>query len=332
MFAGRSERTTASRASEDVYVPTWLADRVLRDGGDAAARRVLLVVDVGTGRLVATRALSPPDVDMSAMISEFAAVQGTDGQGSFALRDLGELDVHGRPSLYLELSDAAAPGTPTRLSPAMKRPKAPANVRASPAPPPATTAAAAATGSPVRRGKLAASIPPAAGGGLVVGGAQPPAGRSCCSPLLSSLLHRLEWSAPPAPPPRGSTATAAAAAYASGAAAVAASRPLRVGIVLMTRKPHRFDWWLRYHRSLGICRVYGAPPARPPARLSLSRPRDPDATPPRSSLPQSTSRRRPSCFPSSPRTSLPTSSTSRTSRPRRTTRGRTPAATATTTR
>ena len=61
MFAGRSERTTASRASEDVYVPTWLADRVLRDGGDAGARRVLLVVDVGTGRLVATRALSPPE-------------------------------------------------------------------------------------------------------------------------------------------------------------------------------------------------------------------------------------------------------------------------------
>ena len=256
MFAGRSERTTASRASEDVYLPTWLADRVLRDCGDAAARRVLLVVDVGTGRLVATRALSPPDVDHSAMIAEFAAVQGTDGQGSFALRDLGELDVHGRPSLYLELSDAAAPGTPTRLSPAMKRPKAPANSRASPAPPPATTAAAAATGSPVRRGKLAASIPPAAGGGLVVGGAQPPAGRSCCSPLLSSLLHRLEWSAPPAPPPRGSTATAAAAAYASGAAAVAAARPLRGGIALMTRKPHRFDWWLRYHRSLGICRAF----------------------------------------------------------------------------
>ena len=96
MFAGRSERTTASRASEDVYVPTWLADRVLRDGGDAAARRVLLVVDVGTGRLVATRALSPPDVDHSAMIAEFAAVQGTDGQGSFALRDLGSQDTGSR--------------------------------------------------------------------------------------------------------------------------------------------------------------------------------------------------------------------------------------------
>eukprot|EP00965_Chrysotila_dentata_P232445 6198976-Pleurochrysis_carterae.AAC.2 len=24
----------------------------------------------------------------------------------------------------------------------------------------------------------------------------------------------------------------------------------------MTRKPHRFDWWLRYHRNLGICHVF----------------------------------------------------------------------------
>jgi len=31
---------------------------------------------------------------------------------------------------------------------------------------------------------------------------------------------------------------------------------LKVGITLMTRKPHRFDWWLRYHRSLGIYRVF----------------------------------------------------------------------------
>ena len=31
---------------------------------------------------------------------------------------------------------------------------------------------------------------------------------------------------------------------------------LKVGIVLMTRKPHRFDYWLRYHRSLGIAHVY----------------------------------------------------------------------------
>ena len=30
---------------------------------------------------------------------------------------------------------------------------------------------------------------------------------------------------------------------------------LKVGIVLMTRKPHRFDYWLRYHRSLGIALV-----------------------------------------------------------------------------
>ena len=27
---------------------------------------------------------------------------------------------------------------------------------------------------------------------------------------------------------------------------------LKVGIVLMTRRPHRFDFWLAYHRSLGI--------------------------------------------------------------------------------
>ena len=31
---------------------------------------------------------------------------------------------------------------------------------------------------------------------------------------------------------------------------------LKVGIVLMTRKPHRFDYWLRYHRALGICHVF----------------------------------------------------------------------------
>jgi len=31
---------------------------------------------------------------------------------------------------------------------------------------------------------------------------------------------------------------------------------LKVGITLMTRKPHRFDWWLRYHRSLGIYHVF----------------------------------------------------------------------------
>jgi len=29
-----------------------------------------------------------------------------------------------------------------------------------------------------------------------------------------------------------------------------------VAITLMTRKPHRFDWWLRYHRSLGVCHVF----------------------------------------------------------------------------
>ena len=31
---------------------------------------------------------------------------------------------------------------------------------------------------------------------------------------------------------------------------------MKVGIVLMTRKPHRFDFWLRYHRSIGISRVF----------------------------------------------------------------------------
>ena len=35
-----------------------------------------------------------------------------------------------------------------------------------------------------------------------------------------------------------------------------ATRDIRVGIALMTREPHRFDWWLRYHRSLGIEHVY----------------------------------------------------------------------------
>lgn len=31
---------------------------------------------------------------------------------------------------------------------------------------------------------------------------------------------------------------------------------LRVAITLMTRKPHQFEWWLRYHISLGICHVF----------------------------------------------------------------------------
>lgn len=31
---------------------------------------------------------------------------------------------------------------------------------------------------------------------------------------------------------------------------------LRVAIALMTRKPHHFDWWLRYHLSLGVCHVF----------------------------------------------------------------------------
>ena len=30
----------------------------------------------------------------------------------------------------------------------------------------------------------------------------------------------------------------------------------RLAITLMTRKPHRFDWWLRYHKSLGVCHVF----------------------------------------------------------------------------
>ena len=35
-----------------------------------------------------------------------------------------------------------------------------------------------------------------------------------------------------------------------------AKKELRVAITLMTRKPHKFDWWLRYHRSLGISHVF----------------------------------------------------------------------------
>ena len=30
----------------------------------------------------------------------------------------------------------------------------------------------------------------------------------------------------------------------------------KVAITLMTRKPHRFDWWLRYHRALGLYHVF----------------------------------------------------------------------------
>jgi len=46
-------------------------------------------------------------------------------------------------------------------------------------------------------------------------------------------------------------------AHAIKAAGAALPFPgLKVGITLMTRKPHRFDWWLRYHRSLGIYKVF----------------------------------------------------------------------------
>ena len=31
---------------------------------------------------------------------------------------------------------------------------------------------------------------------------------------------------------------------------------LKVGIVLMTRRPHRFDFWLAYHRALGISHFF----------------------------------------------------------------------------
>ena len=31
---------------------------------------------------------------------------------------------------------------------------------------------------------------------------------------------------------------------------------LKVGIVLMTRRPHRFDFWLAYHRAVGICHFF----------------------------------------------------------------------------
>ena len=31
---------------------------------------------------------------------------------------------------------------------------------------------------------------------------------------------------------------------------------LKVGVALMTREPHCFDWWLRYHRSLGIDHIF----------------------------------------------------------------------------
>ena len=37
----------------------------------------------------------------------------------------------------------------------------------------------------------------------------------------------------------------------------AVPRPeLKVGIVLMTRRPHRFDFWLAYHRALGISHFF----------------------------------------------------------------------------
>lgn len=47
-------------------------------------------------------------------------------------------------------------------------------------------------------------------------------------------------------------------------------RRWRVGIVVLTRQPHCFDWWLRYHRTLGIERVYTRVEATPDLREKLA--------------------------------------------------------------
>ena len=45
---------------------------------------------------------------------------------------------------------------------------------------------------------------------------------------------------------------------------------LKVAIVLMTRRPHRFDFWLSYHRSLGVSHFFVLRPGRPEPRRSPS--------------------------------------------------------------
>lgn len=68
---------------------------------------------------------------------------------------------------------------------------------------------------------------------------------------LTSLLARIEANVSLLHPPPSREMTSDASSSSSSS-----SSELKVGIALMTRQPHRFDWWLRYHRSLGVHHVF----------------------------------------------------------------------------
>ena len=88
--------------------PTGAAD--VAPGG----RRVLLVIDSSTRRVVATRPLKPPNLNADAMLSEYMAYQQAAMTGvasgppaePFLLRTHGESNEAGGRYLYVELLDA----------------------------------------------------------------------------------------------------------------------------------------------------------------------------------------------------------------------------------
>ncbi len=112
--------------------------------------------------------------------------------------------------------------------------------------------------SPIRRTPVPSHTAHAGPGGRTA----PSSGRSTPSPTFGA---RATGTASPAV--RSCNTSAASSRIASRDVSPVKRKPripsyeipypgLKVGITLMTRKPHCFDWWLRYHRSLGIHHVF----------------------------------------------------------------------------
>ena len=128
------------------------------------------------------------------------------------------------------------------------------------------------------------------------GGGAPRDGKQASAPALLEAVSALDrtggaasvaaWREPAVDPPPGSAAPARDGGLSTergrdlissgahlvgsiserGRAAVRGARRearLKVAIVLMTRRPHRFDFWLAYHRSLGVSHFFVLRPGRP---------------------------------------------------------------------
>ena len=109
------------------------------------------------------------------------------------------------------------------------------------------------------------------------GGVAPRDGKQASAPALLEAVSALDrtggaasvapWREPAVDPPHGSPAPARAVGSRTERGRVAArgarrEARLKVGIVLMTRRPHRFDFWLAYHRSLGVSHFFVLRPGR----------------------------------------------------------------------